>query len=63
MHMTGGACEISQCEIDSKQIQGTLERKWDYPIVVTAGFPDASGGITIAQTTVPLSESRFAIVP
>ena len=63
MHMTGGACEISQCEIDSKQIQGTLERKWDYPTVVTAGFPDASGGITIAQTTVPLSESRFAIVP
>jgi hypothetical protein len=60
-HITGGACEITACSISPDRIEGTVERKWDYPIVVTAGFPDAAGEIAIARTTVTVGEDRFVV--
>ena len=60
-HITGGACEIVECSIKPKRIEGTIARQWNYPITITAAFPQGSGGIAVAKNTVATGDSIFDI--
>ena len=60
-HITGGACEILECTIGTGRIEGKIASKWNYPVVVTAGFPTEAGGITIVKSRVPAGETHFAM--
>ena len=61
LHMTGGACEITECKIGAGKLEGRISAKWNYPVVVTAGFPTSPDGITIVKDTVPAGETSFSI--
>ena len=60
LHITGGA-EIAECSICSDTIEGTIRTDWNYPIVLTAGFPDGAGGVTVAEATVPAGQRDFVV--
>jgi len=62
-HITGGGYEIAECVIGPERIEGAVETRWNYPIVVTAGFPDGSGGVAVAQSSVAVGGNRFVISP
>ena len=61
LHITGGACEIAECDISAEKIEGTIATKWNYPVVVTAGFSKGPNAITIAKDTVAVGETHFEI--
>ncbi|MDD5708038.1 MAG: alpha-galactosidase [Kiritimatiellae bacterium] len=58
LHMTGGAAEIKELVIGDSVIRGKIETRWQYPVVITAGFPD-NGKVTIRKTTVPVGGGTF----
>jgi hypothetical protein len=61
LHITGGAAEITELNISDNSITGTIQTKWQYPIVVTACFPE-NGSINIKQATVPIGGGNFSII-
>ena len=61
-HITGGACEIAECSFSPTRIDGTVAPKWDYPVVVTAGFPEPAGSAAVVQATVPAGRTQFSLV-
>ena len=41
LHFSGGGVEIATWNATPAGIDGTIDTRWDYPVVVTAAFPDA----------------------
>jgi len=62
-HITGGASEIAECSVSPERIEGTVQRKWNYPIAVTAGFPHNREGITLVRNAIPVGTSHFRVSP
>jgi len=61
IHITGGGHEILECHLCNKEVRGRISNPWQYPSTITVGFPDISGGITVACNTVGVSDEEFAV--
>ncbi len=60
LHLTGGAAEITALTIDVNVVYGRIETRWQWPVVVTAGFPQ-NGGVALRTATVPPGGGMFEI--
>ena len=59
LHITGGGCEITACDMTISKIQGTISSRWAYPIELTFGLPAENNNVDIIKITVPEGESVF----
>ena len=60
LHISGGADEIKECVFNDSTITGIIETKWQYPVKVTAGFPE-NGDVTVIDIILKPSESNFCL--
>jgi len=61
LHFSMGGVEIKEWNTDTYNVSGLLETKWEYPVNVTAVFPDGPDGYKVRTTTIPPSQERFRI--
>ena len=61
LHLTGGAAEIKDLVIEADVIRGRIQTAWQYPVIVTAGFPQ-EGGVAVRTATVPIGGGMFEIL-
>ena len=62
LHYSGGGVEIAGWEAGPGQVSGRIATRWDYPVRITAAFPDGDG-VSLASTTVPAGQAEFTIRP
>ena len=60
LHITGGAAEIAELQITGDSLSGTIRTRWQYPVVITAAFPE-DGGVLVKQAAVPAGGGMFKI--
>ena len=61
LHLTGGACEISECKISESSISGKIKTPWHVPVTITAGFKDGKDGIKVVNTKMFSDGADFLI--
>ncbi len=59
LHITGGGYEITACDFAGDKISGSTSNPWQYPVAITAGFPDEDG-IKVTRKTIN-SDDDFTI--
>lgn len=60
LHITGSSAEIEKIAVESESINGKLDTRWQYPVVITAGFP-RDGDVLVRSTTVAAGGKLFEI--
>ncbi len=61
LHFSMGGVEIAECAISQGRVAGRLDTRWQYPVVVTAAFPDAGGDPVLGRVRVPAGRRCFEI--
>lgn len=59
LHLSGG-CEICRVETTRDTIKGEIDTKWNYPVTITAGFPEGDK-LRIEKATVASGHKEFTI--
>ncbi len=60
LHITGGAAEIKELTIEHNAMNGRIETDWQWPVVVTVGFPK-NGSVALRNVIVPSGGGVFEI--
>jgi len=60
LHLSGGGIELADVEIRTEAIRGRIHTPWDYPVVITAAFPNGAEPI-VRTATVQRASPAFVI--
>ncbi len=62
LHFSGGGVEISDWKTDGREITGTINTRWNYPINIIIAFPDKGDkGYSTEIINIPAGERNFSL--
>jgi len=61
LHFSGGGVEVVDWSVEPQAVAGRLETRWDYPVRVSAAFPDNGSWVLGTAVVAPGGSGEFRI--